>query len=185
MDWFDIIKQTRVKNIEGLIRELYKVTADPNAHTKITGQLTEDKLNAAIAAAKQKPNKVPLPPPLPQSPQSPPLPPPPPPPPQSPPPPQQQQSQQQQQQSQQPANAQQKKKLSDRVKATLQRRGARKAGFKNVADYEYYKPKNVERRNLEEKIKRQRENLARKKQQSSTNNQESVPLPKSTSNGGL
>jgi len=149
MDWFDLIKQTRVKNMEGLIRELYKVTADPNAHMKITGQLTEDKLNAAIAAAKQKPNQVPLPeqsPPPPPPPkkklpsqqppklpagvnnvattQSTPLPaniqqqqqtPPPPPPPQR-------RTLQGYKKPQQPANAQQKKKLSDRVKATLQRR---------------------------------------------------------------
>ena len=158
MDWFDIIKQTRLKNIEGLIRELYKVTADPNAHQNIKGQLTEDKLNAAIAAAKQKTNQVPLPK---QSP------PPPPPkkklPSQTPPQlsasatkrsafqnvlnqpkkivttekdltegarlaaqrqtqPQQVPLPQQTQQPQQPATAPQKKTLSGRVKAALQRR---------------------------------------------------------------
>ena len=67
-----------------------------------------------------------------------------------------------------PATPQQKKNLSGRVKAALQRRGAKKAGFRNVEDYEYYKPKNIERRNLEESIKTQRENLKRKKQQMSS-----------------
>tara|TARA_X000001382_G_scaffold26384_2_gene16892 strand:+ start:660 stop:1223 length:564 start_codon:yes stop_codon:yes gene_type:complete len=66
------------------------------------------------------------------------------------------------------ATPKQKKNLSGRVKAALQRRGAKKAGFRNVEDYEYYKPKNVERRNLEESIKTQRENLKRKKQQMSS-----------------
>ncbi len=131
MDWFDIIKQTRVQNIEGLIRELYKVTANPNAHQNIKGQLTEDKLNAAIAAAKQK-NAGALkpfntqqaiqqarnPPQQTQQQQ-----------------PQQQQPQQQPQQQQQqpqritlqgynPATAQTKKTLSGKVKAALQRRKA-------------------------------------------------------------
>ena len=129
MDWFDIIKQTRVQNIEGLIRELYKVTANPNAHQNIKGQLTEDKLNAAIAAAKQK-NAGALKPfntqQAIQQARNPPQ--------------QTQQQQPQQQQTQQtpppqprqrtqlqgynPATAPQKKNLSSRVKAALQRRKA-------------------------------------------------------------
>jgi len=119
MDWFDIIKQTRVQNIEGLIRELYKVTANPNAHQNIKGQLTEDKLNAAIAAAKQK-NAGALKPfntqqaiqqarnPPQQTQQTPPP----------------QPRQRTQLQGYNPATASQKKNLSSRVKAALQRRKA-------------------------------------------------------------
>ena len=129
MDWFDVIKQTRVQNIEGLIRELYKVTANPNAHQDIKGQLTEDKLNAAIAAAKQKNTGALKPFDTQQAIQ------------QARNPPQQTQQPQQQQQPQpqpqqpkprqrtqlqgyNPATASQKKTLSGRVKAALQRRKA-------------------------------------------------------------